>query len=233
MSPKKRNISFANKFTFLCILLFSIACLNVCAENKTNKEKAQEHRDAVVEMAKSLVGKPYQYGAIGPSSFDCSGFVYYTFRTSIKKQLPRTATAIFSYCTEIKKSELEPGDLVFFKTTSSGKISHVGIYIGGGKFISAISDGSETGVLVRSLSDRYWKSKYCASGRVLPSTKDKNQDNSTSDDEQDSDDSDNSQDDSEKSDSKKTNDNSEGFVAWLKDGCTCNTEFGPCSLLWP
>lgn len=230
MSSKKRKISFANKFTFLCIFLFSIACLNVCAENKANKEKAQEHRDAVVEMANSLVGKPYKYGAIGPSSFDCSGFVYYTFRTAIKKQLPRTATAIFSYCTEIKKSELEPGDLVFFKTTSSGKISHVGIYIGGGKFISAISDGSETGVLVRSLNDRYWKSKYCASGRVLPSTKDKDQQDDSA---QDSQDSENEDEDSQKSESNKTQDDSQGFVAWLKDGCTCNTDLSVCSLLWP
>lgn len=211
MKLKRIKISFANKFTFLCILFFSMACLSVCAENKKSVAKAKENREAVVELAKNLVGKPYKYGAIGPSSFDCSGFVYYTFRTSIQKQLPRTATAIFDYTTEIKKDELEPGDLVFFKTTSSGKISHVGIYIGDGKFISAISDGSETGVLVRSLSDRYWKAAYCASGRVLPQTKDKNQESEPSESP------DKKNDDEEE---KEHYAPSDGFMAYMKDGCT-------------
>lgn len=223
MDHPNQKISFANKFSFLCIFLFSIACLNVCAESKKNIEKAQENRDAVVQLAKELVGKPYQYGAVGPSSFDCSGFVYYTFRTAAKKQLPRTATAIFDYCTEIKKSELEEGDLVFFKTTSSGKISHVGIYIGGGKFISAISDGNETGVLVRSLTDRYWKASYCGAGRIFPSVKDQKT----------QDDSENTDDDSQQEEPEEESESSDGFMASVKKGCTFNTDLMPCSLLWP
>lgn len=160
---------FQKKLQF--IILFSFFVFLGFSEEKSTNNTNLSQREKVVELAKSLEGKPYKYAAIGPSSFDCSGLVYYVFRTSIKIQLPRTSSAIFDYCTQIKKSELQPGDLVFFKTTSSGKISHVGIYIGGDRFISAISDGNQTGVLIRSLNDKYWKGKYCASGRILKEEK--------------------------------------------------------------
>jgi len=215
MAFKRKNISFPNKISFLCIFLFSIACLNVCAENKANTENANKNREAVVKMATKLIGSPYKYGAVGPSSFDCSGLVYYTFRTSIKMQLPRTASAIFSYTTQIAKEELQPGDLVFFKTSSSGKISHVGIYTGNDNFISAISDGSETGVVSRSLSDRYWNSKYFASGRVITEGTFETYGEQT-----------------EKNNSS-ANKKSNGFIAYLVDGCTFSTVCNSCSLLWP
>lgn len=223
-----------SKITFLLIMLFVLACFSVCAENKTVKVSSstninKENRNKVVELAKSLEGKPYKYGTYGPNSFDCSGYVFYVFRTSIAKQLPRTATAIYDFCSSIKDSELEAGDLVFFKTTDSGRISHVGIYIGNNKFISAISDGTETGVLIRSLSDRYWKKTYYGAGRVLPSA------GGSSEEEI------NPELPGEGADGKRalgtekkpeTKSKRDGFVAYVIDGCTCTQECRPCSLLW-
>lgn len=223
-----------NKIVFLLIMLFVLACFSVCAENKTVKvasstNKNKENRNKVVELAKSLEGKPYKYGSYGPNSFDCSGFVFYVFRTAIAKQLPRTATAIYDFCSPIKDSNLEAGDLVFFKTTDSGKISHVGIYIGNNKFISAISDGSETGVLIRSLSDRYWKKAYYGAGRVLPSAGDSADEKEIPEIPNEDSDGKRALGTEKKSSTRSKND---GFVAYMIDGCTCTQECRPCSLLW-
>lgn len=134
-------------------------------------EKAKEARLKFVEEAQKLIGSPYVYGAVGPDRFDCSGYVYYTAHEVLNIQLPRTAKAIYNYADPVKDEDREPGDLVFFKTTSSGHISHVGIYIGDNKFISAISDGPNRGVSVSSLDSSYWKPRYAGAARILPSGK--------------------------------------------------------------
>lgn len=159
-----------HKYTLLLVLLFTVSCIQLCAApKKMSTEEAKEAREKLVEEAKTLLGSRYAYGASGPSSFDCSGFVYYVARSTVKIQLPRTASAIYSYCTPIEDEDREVGDLVFFKTTSSNSISHVGIYIGDGEFISAISNGSNTGVQVRTLRNGYWKDAYCGTAQLLPS----------------------------------------------------------------
>lgn len=131
--------------------------------------KAQVARESFIEEAKKHVGAPYVYGAVGPDSFDCSGYVYYVAQKSIKVQLPRTAKAIYSYCRIIPDRDREIGDLLFFKTTGSGSISHVGIYLGNNKFISALSDGPNSGVVISSLNQDYWKTRYVSAGQFLSS----------------------------------------------------------------
>ena len=164
------NISKDKKYAILFILFFSLACLKLCAsQKKMTPEEARDAREKIIEESKEHVGKPYAYAKAGPSSFDCSGFVYYVFRETVKIQLPRTADGIYKYCTPIKDSELEAGDLVFFETTSSKRISHVGIYLGNGDFISAISDGGNTGVQIRTLLNGYWKNAYYGAARLIPS----------------------------------------------------------------
>ena len=76
------------------------------------------------------------YGGNGPSSFDCSGYTSYVYR-HFGYTLNRTASTQLSNGTSVSKSELQPGDLVFFKYNTSKAASHVGIYIGGGQFIHA------------------------------------------------------------------------------------------------
>lgn len=219
MNGKIKTISTANKISILLLILFIVACVSVCAENKTvsteittesDNNKNKEKRDKLVSLAKSLEGKPYRYGAYGPNYFDCSGFVYYVARTSIGKQLPRTASAIYDFCNPITDGELEPGDLVFFKTTDSGRISHVGIYLGNKSFISALSDSSPSGVYIRSFSSGYWKNAYCGAARFIPSGEPVVEKKALG--------------------SAKTQ--RSGLVAYLADGCTCTQECTPCSLLW-
>jgi cell wall-associated NlpC family hydrolase len=82
----------------------------------------------VVAEAKSHQGKPYVYGAVGPNSFDCSGFTKYVF-SRFGKNLPRTAAAQYTATQHLAKGAKQAGDLIFMRS-SSGTITHVGIYAG-------------------------------------------------------------------------------------------------------
>lgn len=163
------NFGIRLKLFIICgaaavLFLIPIKCF---AQPAISQAESKVYREKLITEAKKYVGVPYQRGAVGPDSFDCSGFVFYVARTSIQYQLPRTTKAIYSYVKIIADSQREPGDLVFFKTTSDGSISHVGIYIGNGQFISAVSDGPNTGIIVSSLRENYWKTHYAASGKFL------------------------------------------------------------------
>ncbi len=170
----KRKIlgTTAAKLILIFSIMFLVSCLKLCAESMTPAETLVA-REKFVEDAKKQVGKPYVYGAVGPDSFDCSGLVYYVARESVKVQLPRTAKAIYSYVRIVSDEEREVGDLIFFCTNSSETINHVGIYIGNNQFISAISDGENTGVIVSSLRQTYWRGKVRGTGQFLPSGKQK------------------------------------------------------------
>ena len=162
----------AKKTLSLLMLAFCLCCVKLCAED-TSPAEAQVMREKFVAESKKHVGAPYVLGAVGPDNFDCSGLVYYCSRESIKRQLPRTAKAIYNYCRIVPDKDKEVGDLLFFKTNNSAPITHVGIYIGNNQFISAISDGPNTGVIISSLNQDYWKPKYVACGQFLPSGKNK------------------------------------------------------------
>lgn len=121
-----------------------------------NVELGQE----IADFAKKLVGKPYVYGSTGPNSFDCSGFIVYVYR-QFGISLPRTSQAQAYVGNRIGKSDLLPGDLVFSNTY--GTLSHVGIYIGNGKFVHAAN--SSTGVTISDMNDGYYGSRYAWSTR--------------------------------------------------------------------
>lgn len=158
---------------FIVLAFFLMSMPRVCAQNSVATMSAGEAaitRQKMVDYSKKYVGSPYVLGATGPNSFDCSGFVFSVSRESIGVQLPRTTKAIYKFCKDIDDSEREAGDLVFFKTTSSGEVSHVGIYIGNSQFIHCASDGPNTGVIVSSLKESYWKGKYFCTRRYLPAS---------------------------------------------------------------
>jgi cell wall-associated NlpC family hydrolase len=104
-------------------------------------------RGAVSAMANAMskIGAPYKWGATGPNAFDCSGLVSWAFKNA-GITLPRTSRAMASVGKPVAKSDLRPGDLVFFYKP----VSHVGIYIGDGKIVHASSKKSP--VKVSSMS---------------------------------------------------------------------------------
>jgi cell wall-associated NlpC family hydrolase len=92
-----------------------------------------------VRIASEQQGKPYQYGSTGPSSFDCSGYVTYIYKTRLGKDVPRTSAQQEAYFPRVSQSAKQPGDLLFFRT--DGRVSHVGVYAGEGKMWASPSTG--------------------------------------------------------------------------------------------
>ena len=119
--------------------------------------------EAIVATAKKYIGVPYVWGGSTPSGFDCSGLVQYAFKAQ-GISLPRTSKQQWTVGTMISKSDLKPGDLVFFANTYTSGISHVGIYVGNNQFIHA---SSSQGVIISSLSNTYWAAHYYGCRRVV------------------------------------------------------------------
>ena len=120
-----------------------------------------------LDFYKTLLGKPYVWGAQGPNSFDCSGFTYYVFKNKAGIVLPRTSSAQSKYGTYVSKSNLKAGDLVFFDTNGAndGNVSHVGMYIGNGQMIHA-SYGQKK-IVIANFNDSYYQKAYVNARRVL------------------------------------------------------------------
>ncbi len=118
--------------------------------------------DKIIATAKKYIGVPYVWGGTTPAGFDCSGFVQYVFRQH-GITLPRTSAQQYTAGKSVSKSNLKPGDLVFFATNYT-KVNHLGIYIGNGQFIHA---SSSKGVIISSLSNSYWSPRYYGARRVL------------------------------------------------------------------
>jgi len=119
--------------------------------------------DKVIKLAKSYQGVPYTWGGTSPSGFDCSGFTHYVFLQN-GITIPRTSAAQYNSGTWVHKSQLKPGDLVFFTTYKAGA-SHVGIYIGNNKFIHASSGAGK--IVVSDMDNTYYKSHYVGAKRVI------------------------------------------------------------------
>ncbi|NTV89176.1 MAG: SH3 domain-containing protein [Clostridiales bacterium] len=123
-------------------------------------------REKIVAYAKTLKGIKYRYGGTTTKGFDCSGFVQYVFKKN-GITLERTSSDQGSNGTKIKKSELLPGDLVFFDTNGGhNAIEHVGIYIGDGNFIHA-SSGNSMKVTISSLSEKFYANSYMSARRYI------------------------------------------------------------------
>ncbi len=122
--------------------------------------------NAVLMRAIGLVGTPYRYGGNTPDSgFDCSGLVNYVYRDMLDLRLPRSAHELAAWQgPKVDPQQLAAADLVFFG--SNGAVSHVGIYVGEGRFVHA----PRTGGLVRldRLDGPWWRDHYSGARRVLP-----------------------------------------------------------------
>ena len=119
---------------------------------------------SIAQLALSMVGVQYRYGGAHPrEGFDCSGLVYYTY-TSNGHAVPRTSQGQFNAARKIPLAQAEEGDLLFFQDQE--KLSHVGIYLGDGRFVHAPSSGDT--VRVASIDTPYYQRHLIAVGRLLP-----------------------------------------------------------------
>ena len=122
--------------------------------------------NGVLMRALGLVGTPYRYGGASPEGgFDCSGLVQFVYRDSAGLRLPRSTHELVAMdAPRVEADELEPGDLVFF-APGGGTASHIGIYVGEGRFVHAPSSGGT--VRIDRLDANYWRHAYAGARRVL------------------------------------------------------------------
>lgn len=164
--------------SFLCLIILSLYLVTPSSSATIQKRSVapvvQESPllsmpkpsiEDVIGRAHQLLGTPYKWGGTTvEQGFDCSSLLVYLFKTEANIQLPRTTTAMHrSTAATVKRDALRPGDAVFFKGNGRGQVSHVGLYIGEGKFIHSPRTGKN--VRIDSLSNSYWKRNYTTAKR--------------------------------------------------------------------
>lgn len=149
---------------------FDSSTAYICGEyvriiDGTITEAQSNDGTSIVEFAKTFIGTPYAYGGNTPAGFDCSGFVQYVM-SDFGITLPRSSTEQYSIGVRVDKSQLMPGDLVYFKYSSgSGRLNHVGIYVGSGNFIHSTVPGQT--VRIDTLDSGYFATYYYGATRVI------------------------------------------------------------------
>jgi len=128
--------------------------------------RASRDSARVIRTAKRYLGTRYVWGAQGPNRFDCSGFTQYVLRKSKGVRIPRVSRKQAYYGKYVSRSNLKPGDLIFFDTSRRrrGYVNHVGIYIGGNKFIHASS--AKHRVVISSLNRPFYNARFKWGRRV-------------------------------------------------------------------
>ncbi len=122
-------------------------------------------RDGIVRTARRFIGTPYRWGGESArTGFDCSGLTMTAYRLN-GLELPRNANSQYKAGRTVQKSSLQDGDLVFFATGRSNRVSHVGIYSGQGKFIHAPGRGKP--IRIASLTNGYFKARYVGARRYF------------------------------------------------------------------
>lgn len=147
----------------LLVLLLTAGCSGQPSRHSYGSTVAE--REAILASAQRMLGVPYHYGGASPAvGFDCSGLVQYVYQHA-GIQVPRTTGGQFRASLLLPRNALQPGDVIFFNRRGTPRVSHVGIYLGKGRFIHAPSSGKR--VSVANLNDPYWQRRYKSGGRLF------------------------------------------------------------------
>ncbi len=155
------------------ILIFFTISINIFS-SELQSVKYKDSEEAVNKLFHSVekwLGTPYKVGGLNKSGVDCSGFTSAVYRDVFDINLPRTVTGQRDIGVPVT-GNLKTGDLLFFNTT--GKLSHVGIYLFDNKFVHAASQGPSIGVIKSSLDEKYYKNSYLYARRVVDLSTTKN-----------------------------------------------------------
>lgn len=152
----------ASRVTIVAAALILAACSST-PDRRALEPQTASVGDEIALRAIAHVGKPYRFGGADLAGFDCSGLVYF-IHNELGMTVPRTAADQHDAATPVKLKSLAPGDLVFFRTTSRNRITHVGIYAGDGRFVHAPQSGRA--IELRALEDDYYKERFVSAGRL-------------------------------------------------------------------
>lgn len=145
------------------VVLALVGCGGDEALQYRQQTGARSPMHSAVTVAQQLVGTPYHYGGTSPSrGFDCSGLVYYSYQRA-GLDVPRTTDGLYDSTFPVDPRALRQGDLLFFSI--KGKVSHVGLYVGKGKFVHAPSSGKK--VSYASIENPYWREHLVRAGRLF------------------------------------------------------------------
>ncbi|AYC28924.1 C40 family peptidase [Paenisporosarcina cavernae] len=155
MLVKSQMLKLISVIAIIAVLMLSAFSQEAQAASSLNSKQ-------IVTTSSSVLGVKYKRGGTTTAGFDCSGFIGYVYKSS-GVNLPRTSAGMYATGKSVAKKSLQVGDLVFFNTSGKG-VSHVGIYIGNGKFVHS---SSSKGVSIAKLNDPYyWGDKYIGAKRV-------------------------------------------------------------------
>jgi murein DD-endopeptidase len=155
-----------NKKLFLVILACSLSIIfSACASTQPARLVEGDSPAAgekAAATARSMIGRPYRFKGESPEGFDCSGLVRYSYLTA-GMELPHGTSALFKISSPVRFDDIRKGDLLFF-TQRGRKYSHVGISIGGDRFVHAPSSGKR--VREDNLDNPYWKKHFLGARRL-------------------------------------------------------------------
>ncbi|MBF6023767.1 C40 family peptidase [Lysobacter niastensis] len=157
-------MTFSDRALLLATDLNRLLLPSSTTEGESLPAAEQGRIQTVMQRALALLGTPYRWGGTDPNKgFDCSGLVGYVFRNALGIELPRVSREMAKTGELVTdKAKLAAGDLVFFGRR--GRVDHVGIYVGEGRFVHAPSRGKD--VQVSSLETGYWSAKFMQARRV-------------------------------------------------------------------
>lgn len=154
----------ASQFAMLLLLAGLLAACGQDQVRRTPDSRDHVKRRSAGELAANIatrqVGVPYRYGGSTPAGFDCSGLVHYAYAKT-GRRIPRTTRHQWVEMLPVSKSQLAIGDLLFFRI--DGKVSHVGLYLGRGRFVHAPSTGRS--VTIEDLGSEFYRRALVRGGR--------------------------------------------------------------------
>jgi cell wall-associated NlpC family hydrolase len=141
----------------IALILLALFLSAGCGFYQNGWIRSESERAGIVRTAERYIGAQYRHGGATPQGFDCSGYVMYVYQQN-GILLPRQVNRQYEAGKHIRLRQTKPGDLVFFRTSRSGRLSHVGIYVGGNRFIHAPRSGKR--VSYADMGKPYWKKRY-------------------------------------------------------------------------
>ena len=156
------QLAIRNLLLLSVVIVGAAGCSSAAPQAGKGKEvRAVDVGSRAAHVAYQQVGAPYLYGGNSPRGFDCSGLVHFSY-SAAGFSVPRTTGALWRTAQPIARSNLRPGDVLFFDI--DGKMSHVGLYVGEGRFVHAPSSGRS--VTVASLDSPYYARSFIRAGRL-------------------------------------------------------------------